>query len=220
MQDSSEHPNEEETDLLLIDRWRTARTIDQDQGMQRYRRPVVLAELSLPELRNHEACLEAFVRPQIDALANAAALRFSDEHVERIKARIEEPAALLAEVRAEIARRPPEPEATPQPDSEPAQPLSTESLPPHKAIAAPPLQFPNRAAWLKERLRERHWSPLKLEQKAGPGGLDHKTIQKVLDGVKVTNGVLDRLATALSNYTPRPGGAVLNRVTEFDIPRD
>jgi hypothetical protein len=216
MVDNSEDPDEEQADLLLIDRWRTDRTIEQDPGMQRHRRPVVLAELSLPELRNHEACLEAFVRPQIDALANAAALRFSDEHVERIKARLEKPAARLAEVRAEIARRAPEPEATPQPDSEPAQPPSTESLPSHKA----PLQFPNRAAWLKERLRERHWSKLALERKAGPGGLDHKTIQKVLDGVQVTNGVLDRLASALSNYTPRPGGVVLNRVTEIDIPRD
>jgi hypothetical protein len=122
---------------------------------------------------------------------------------------------LLRRLDRDIAACPPKAKEPPRPaNPEPAQRVSTESIQPHKAIAAP--RFPNRANWLRALLAERHWSPLQLEQHGGP---NHKTTKKILNGANVTDGVLDKLATALSDYR---GSAVLDQVSvcTLDIPRD
>jgi len=71
------------------------------------------------------------------------------------------------------------------------------------------VQFPNRASWLAERLYERSWNKHDVWRRSGP---DHKTIQKILDGERVREDVLEKLAKALS----QKGRTV--EVTE--IPRD
>ena len=53
----------------------------------------------------------------------------------------------------------------------------------------------SRALWVSERLRERGWNKHDLERHGGP---DHKTVQRVLDGVPVREDVLGKLANALS----------------------
>lgn len=55
--------------------------------------------------------------------------------------------------------------------------------------------FPNRSAWLKERLNERSWNRNKPSKYGGP---DPKTIDKILAGGDVREDVLEKLATALS----------------------
>lgn len=70
-------------------------------------------------------------------------------------------------------------------------------------------RFPNRARWLTERLRERAWNKHDLSRQGGP---DHKTAQKVLDGLAIREDALEKVADALSNK----GG----KVTVLDIPQD
>ena len=77
--------------------------------------------------------------------------------------------------------------------------------PVHAATAS----FPARASWLKERLRERAWNKHDLSRQGGP---DNKTVQKVLDGFRVREDVLQKIADALSK---RRGA-----VTVIDIPQD
>jgi hypothetical protein len=49
------------------------------------------------------------------------------------------------------------------------------------------------------------------------GGPDNKTVQKILNGQKVREDVLDKVATALSKAPPSKR---LPTVTPLDIPRD
>ena len=70
-------------------------------------------------------------------------------------------------------------------------------------------QFPNRASWLKDKLRERSWNKHDLCRHGGP---DHKTGQKLFDGGAVREDVLGKVAEALSKNN--------GRVTVLDIPRD
>jgi hypothetical protein len=72
-------------------------------------------------------------------------------------------------------------------------------------------QFPKRAVWLKCRLKERDWNKHDL---AREGRLDHKTVQRMLDGSNVQDGTLEKVAEGLSMFTKA------KRVTELDIPRD
>jgi hypothetical protein len=77
-------------------------------------------------------------------------------------------------------------------------------------------RFPNRAKWLAGRLNERKckggaWNVYVLESHRGP---DAKTSKKVLTGLWVQDGVLEKIATALSkdtNFKP---------VAIQDIPND
>jgi hypothetical protein len=55
--------------------------------------------------------------------------------------------------------------------------------------------FPGRAAWLRERLRERVWSQNDIARHGGP---DPKTVAKILRGEPVREDVLERLANVLS----------------------
>ena len=74
--------------------------------------------------------------------------------------------------------------------------LEDPQKPSRQAIPSPPMsQFPNRAVWLKARLEERGWNKHQLASNNGP---DHKTTQKILDGVPVGTSVLDKVARALS----------------------
>lgn len=75
-------------------------------------------------------------------------------------------------------------------------------------------QFPNRASWLRERLRERSWNKHDLSRQRGP---DCKTVQKILDGQRVREDVLEKLATALSKA---PDSKRLPKVTLLDIPEN
>jgi hypothetical protein len=74
-----------------------------------------------------------------------------------------------------------------------------------------PRQFPNRAEWFAARLGERKWDRNKLEAFGGP---DHKTTQKVLDGLPVRDAPLKRIVRGL-NAHPRIKG-----VKFTDIPLD
>ena len=74
--------------------------------------------------------------------------------------------------------------------------------------------FPNRASWLKQRLRERSWNKNDLSRQGGP---DRKTGQKILDGQKIREDVLEKVATALSKAPP---SKKLPTVTILDIPQD
>lgn len=70
---------------------------------------------------------------------------------------------------------------------------------------------PVRAAWLIQRLQERGWNKYDLAAHNGP---DHKTTQKILNGVPVGTNVLDKVARALSakrGFAP---------VSMTDIPRE
>jgi hypothetical protein len=73
-------------------------------------------------------------------------------------------------------------------------------------------RFPDRAAWLKERLRERSWNKHDVSRQGGP---DRKTVQKILDGRHVREDVLEKLAKALSNA---PVWKKLPAVNPLDIP--
>ena len=71
-------------------------------------------------------------------------------------------------------------------------------------------RFPDRAAWLRQRLTERGWDHNRLPQHGGP---DRKTVLKILDGGEVNPDVLEKLAKSLSFSTKAP------KVTILDIPR-
>lgn len=73
--------------------------------------------------------------------------------------------------------------------------------------AEPDLQ--KRAAWLLKRLAERAWNKHDLFRQGGP---DHKSTQKILDGRKVREDVLEKVADALSKKH--------SKVSVLDIPQD
>lgn len=66
-------------------------------------------------------------------------------------------------------------------------------------------EFANRALWLVARLEERGWNKHQLAAHNGP---DHKTTQKILDGLPVGPNVLDKVARALSTKRGVPHVAV------------
>jgi hypothetical protein len=85
---------------------------------------------------------------------------------------------------------------------------------PEQAAAAEPPPFPKRAAWLDAILKELGGlSPLDLETKRGQRGIEHRTTQKILDGLGVRDDVLKRLADLLSQMTGR-------KIDARDIPND
>ncbi len=57
-------------------------------------------------------------------------------------------------------------------------------------------EFPNRAAWLTLKLRERGWDHNDPWRHSGP---DRKTIDKILSGKRVREDVLEKLSIALSS---------------------
>jgi len=71
------------------------------------------------------------------------------------------------------------------------------------------IKFPRRAEWLHERLIERAWNKHEVHRYGGP---DPDTVQKILDGFKVREDVLERLAKALSQKHGTVG--------LLEIPRD
>jgi hypothetical protein len=75
-------------------------------------------------------------------------------------------------------------------------------------------QFPARAAWLAQRLAERGWDKHHLEAHGGP---EHRTTQKILDGLPVQDAVLRRVIEGLNSKTSHDG-RTLARVAENDIP--
>jgi hypothetical protein len=70
-------------------------------------------------------------------------------------------------------------------------------------------RFPKRATWLKQRLKERSWDHNDPIRHNGP---DRKTVLKILDGEKVREDVLEKLANALSSKG--------QKVSPLDIPSD
>jgi hypothetical protein len=56
-------------------------------------------------------------------------------------------------------------------------------------------RFPKRATWLQLQLKNRRWNRNDIQRQRGP---DRKTVQKLLKGEWVQDGVLDKLAAALS----------------------
>jgi len=73
------------------------------------------------------------------------------------------------------------------------------------------IQFPRRAAFLQDCLTERNWDRNTLEAHNGP---DHKTTKRILDGKKVHERSLRKLAIALSTH-PKA-----KQVRFRDIPTD
>ena len=55
--------------------------------------------------------------------------------------------------------------------------------------------YPKRAAWFQEELALRQWSVHDLQAQGGP---DWKTSRKILDGLSVSRGVIEKTASALS----------------------
>jgi hypothetical protein len=74
-------------------------------------------------------------------------------------------------------------------------------------------KFPDRATWLNERLRERGWNKHDVSRQGGP---DHKTVQKILDGERVREDALEKMALALSKVS---GSKKLPTVNLLDIPQ-
>ncbi len=74
-------------------------------------------------------------------------------------------------------------------------------------------RFPDRAAWLNERLRERSWNKHDVSRQGGP---HHKTVQKIRDGRHVREDLLEKLAKALSSA---PFSRKLPAVNLLDIPQ-
>jgi hypothetical protein len=70
-------------------------------------------------------------------------------------------------------------------------------------------RFPNRALWLKSRLLERSWNKHDLARKAI---CDKNTVQKILNGLRVREDILGKIADGLSTK-----GA---KVSVVDIPED
>jgi hypothetical protein len=77
--------------------------------------------------------------------------------------------------------------------------------------------FPQRAEWLSERLRERAWNKHDLERQGGP---HHKTTQKILNGMRVREDVLLKVAMGLSAYRGRIAGKVADPVNHLEIPNE
>jgi hypothetical protein len=75
----------------------------------------------------------------------------------------------------------------------------------------PMSEFPNRARWLADRLRERGWDHNMPEKFNGP---DHKTVQKVLAAEKTIPNVLRKIVVALNSHH------TAKKVTLDEIPND
>jgi hypothetical protein len=69
--------------------------------------------------------------------------------------------------------------------------------------------FRSRAVWLQKELAARAWNKHDLYRYGGP---DNKSVQKILDGFKVREDVLEKAANALSKKH--------NKVNLLDIPQD
>jgi hypothetical protein len=94
--------------------------------------------------------------------------------------------------------------------SENTDPGDLPSKEPKKAIRNDKgVQFPKRASWLSGHLRERAWNKHDLFRQGGP---EHKTTQKILDGLAVREDVLEKVAGALSKK--------VGTVNLLDIPLD
>jgi hypothetical protein len=81
----------------------------------------------------------------------------------------------------------------------------------HLTAATKGGQYPGRAAWLDERLRERGWNRNDPNRYGGP---DPKTIDRILKGEKVGEGVLDTLVEALNKSSKG------QKVDLLSVPRD
>src|SRR2546423_578861 len=90
-------------------------------------------------------------------------------------------------------------------DSKKLEDIPTRSMPEKSRVSRASNQiqteFPNRAAWLKDRLAERGWNRNDPLRHFGP---DPKTIDKILQGIGVREEVLDKLARALSKKSAAP----------------
>jgi hypothetical protein len=71
--------------------------------------------------------------------------------------------------------------------------------------------FPKRAAWLKDRLKERAWDRNDIARCGGP---DVKTVKKILDCKFVRVGAFEKLVTALNHHRTAKAVSIL------DIPSD
>jgi hypothetical protein len=94
--------------------------------------------------------------------------------------------------------------------SEPPKPYTSEaSMVKSKPSRKRAGKFPDRAAWLSQRLIERGWDHNRLPKCGGP---DRKTVLKILAGGEVNPDVLEKLAKSLS-FSKKA-----TRVTVLDIP--
>jgi hypothetical protein len=81
-----------------------------------------------------------------------------------------------------------------------------------KGAIADGVEFPNRAAWIRQRLDERDWSQSEIA--TYKGGPDRKTIRRILNGEPVSTGTLQKVAIALSKHSGLP------KVLVSDIPQN
>jgi hypothetical protein len=77
-------------------------------------------------------------------------------------------------------------------------------------------RFPNRAAWFNARLAEREWSKHELQRHGGP---EHRTIQKILDGLPVQEDVIRKAVNAL-RAKPTHKNRSLPPVSEAEVPKN
>ncbi len=71
--------------------------------------------------------------------------------------------------------------------------------------------FPNRSKWLANRLKERGWDK---NHTWGRGGPERKTVQRILDGLAVHEGTLEKIIVALNKKK------IGSPVSLMDIPSD
>lgn len=83
-----------------------------------------------------------------------------------------------------------------------------------RADSAPKLL--NRASWFKARLAEREWNKHDLQRHAGP---EHRTTQKILDGLNVQEDVLQKAIRGLQ-WKMTHKGINLSEVKQSEIPSD
>ena len=94
----------------------------------------------------------------------------------------------------------------------PSQPVSVDAPKPSNPITvAGKKTFPNRAAWVRDRLKERDWDWNDPNRFGGP---DRKTVQKLLAGKYVQIRALTKLVVALNRK--KKGDAI--RI--LDVPND
>jgi hypothetical protein len=124
-----------------------------------------------------------------------------DDHIDQIRRQNAERFALNQKIRADVhdlymkvATR-----SLEKPRAEPARAASVAPAKPESKSERPrqPIsRSPNRASWLKDRMRERGWSNGDLAKFRGP---DRKTIERIIRGEPVRNDVLEKLAEALTS---------------------
>jgi hypothetical protein len=73
------------------------------------------------------------------------------------------------------------------------------------------MEFPDRAKWLQDRISERDWNLSTFESRQGP---DRKTIRRIINGIKVSEMSLRKVAKALSTSKLKN----LGEVRRSDIP--